>query len=210
MPKLHSLLVTLVTLIVTVILAGCSSSPAVEGPSSSDVDYNALTPYKIGIGDQLNISVWRNAELSSAVPVRPDGKISIALVGDVVAAGKEVPALAKEIEKSLDKFIRNPQVTVIVTGANNAEYNNRVRITGAVGNPVSVPHRDEMTVLDLVLQAGGLTEFASGNKAKLYRKTGDGVKTYKIHLNSIMKKGDLRTNYELMPADILTVPESAF
>ncbi len=206
MPKLHSL----IAILILALVAAACSSPSVQAPKEIKLNYSSLTPYTIGISDQLNVSVWRNPELSMVVPVRPDGKISIPLVGDVVAAGKEVPALAKEIETSLDKYIRNPQVTVIVTAANNAEYNNRVRITGAVVQPVSVPHREYMTVLDLVLEAGGLTEFASGNNAKLYRKTPDGVKSYAVHLNSIMKKGDVRTNYELMPTDIIAVPESVF
>lgn len=193
-----------------VIGTGCSSSSRIAAPDVSAVDFSAVDTYKIGIADQLNVVVWRNPELSVMVPVRPDGKISIPLIGDVVAAGRETPELAAEIEKALANYVRTPNVTVIVTAANNAEYFNRVRVTGAVVQPVSLPYRANMTVLDLVLAAGGLTEFASGNRAKLYRKTADGIKTYKVSLKDIMNKGDIRTNYTLLPSDILTVPESVF
>ncbi|TVZ41307.1 polysaccharide export outer membrane protein [Alteromonadaceae bacterium 2753L.S.0a.02] len=196
--------------LVAILGVACSSTSKLPAPKTSAVDFNSVDTYRIGIADQLNVVVWRNAELSVNVPVRPDGKISIPLIGDVVAAGKEAPALSEEIEKALASFVRTPNVTVIVTAANNAEYFNRVRITGAVVQPVSVAYREHMTVLDLVLAAGGLSEFASGNGAKLYRKTDAGVKTYNVRLKDIMNKGDIRTNYTLLPSDIVTVPESVF
>lgn len=166
--------------------------------------------YKIGVGDQLQINVWRNPELSMAVPVRPDGKISLPLVGDVSASGLSAEVLAENISKDLGSFIRNPQVTVVVTDPGSAEFQRRIRITGAVNGQLSMPYRDGMTVLDLVLEAGGITEFASGNATKLYRNVEGEVKIYPIRLGDILNKGRLETNYLLLPSDIVTVPERAF
>ncbi|MFL0811242.1 MAG: polysaccharide biosynthesis/export family protein [Agarilytica sp.] len=167
----------------------------------------ALNEYKIGVGDQLRINVWKNEELSSEVPVRPDGKISLPLVGDINAQGLSALQLSANITTSLKAFIRSPQVNIIVLDAGSVDYLLRVRVTGAVSTPRSIPHRDGMTVLDLVLEAGGPTEFASANRAKLFRKVNGEVKTYPIRLNDILKKGRLQTNYTLAPSDIVIVPE---
>lgn len=169
-----------------------------------------IPEYKIGAGDQLYINVWQNPDLSLAVPVRPDGKISVPLVGDATAVGLSAETLSVNLREQLSKFIRNPEVTVIVTSAISAEYLTRVRITGAVQAPQSTPYRQGMTILDLLLQAGSLTPFANGNGAILYRKTKDGTKRYSVRLDSIVKEGDISTNYELRPSDILIVPESIF
>jgi polysaccharide export outer membrane protein len=166
--------------------------------------------YRIGISDELQISVWKNPDLSVAVPVRPDGKISVPLAGDVVAAGNSAEELANLVSTALSEFIRSPQVTVIVTSANSAAFLQRVRITGAVVAPQSIPYRQGMNVLDVVLQAGGLTPFAVGNDALLYRQTKDGLKKYPIYLKDILEKGRLKTNYELAPSDILTIPQRSF
>jgi len=166
--------------------------------------------YQIGVGDQLNVMVWRNADLTITVPVRPDGKISVPLVGDIFAAGKSAPTLAKEIEGVLTNFIRTPQVTVIITNANSTEFINRVRVTGAVNSPMSMPFRKGMTVLDLVLLSGGVSEFADGNNTTLYRLTSTGIETYPVYVEDILKNGDVRSNYTLMPSDIVTVPEQLF
>lgn len=166
--------------------------------------------YRIGAGDQLLVNVWQNPDLSLSVPVRPDGKISVPLVGDAKAVGLSAEELAVNLKAKLSKFIRSPEVTVIVTSPVSAEFLSRVRITGAVSAPQSIPYRQGMTVLDLLLQAGSLTPFANGNDAVLYRKTKDGVKRYSIRLDSLIKEGDITTNYELRPSDILIVPESIF
>lgn len=163
--------------------------------------------YEIGVGDVLDINVWRNPELSLSVPVRPDGKISIPLVGDVQASGESASSLSESLRSNLVNFIRNPQVTVIVAETISADFNRRVRVTGAVENPISVAYRDGMTVLDLVLDAGGLNEFALANRAKLYRKGAEGVTAFEIRLGDILNKGKLETNYELAPSDIITIPE---
>jgi polysaccharide export outer membrane protein len=166
--------------------------------------------YRIGIGDSLKIDVWNNAELSTAVPVRPDGKISIQLVGDIVASDRTAKELSADIGKLLEQYVRNPQVTVTVTNPASSDFRQRVRVTGAVNNPVSLPYRKGMTVLDVVLEAGNLSQFADGNNAKLYRETAEGVKAYSVLLDDLVNKGQMQTNYKLYPSDVITVPERVF
>lgn len=190
------------------LLGACSSTKSVAPPPVTDI--NAIEEYRIGVGDSLDINVWRNPELSVSVPVRPDGKISMPLIGDLVAANLTTKELSDSIVTNLTNYVRSPQVTVIVTNPSSSDFQRRVRITGAVSNPQSIPYRDGMTVLDLVLLAGGVNEFASGNKAKLYRKVNGQIKVYPIRLNDLVNKGDVRTNYPLQPSDIVTVPERSF
>jgi polysaccharide export outer membrane protein len=190
------------------LMQACSSSKVVPPPVTSDS--NALEEYRIGVGDDLQVNVWRNEELSVSVPVRPDGKISMPLVGDILAADLTTKELSDNIVRSLTNFVRSPQVTVIVTNPSSSDFQRRVRITGAVRNPQSIAYREGMTVLDLVLMAGGTNEFASGNNAKLYRKANGQVKVYPIHLNDLINRGRVETNYPLQPSDIVTVPERAF
>lgn len=189
-------------------LIACESTGPIEVPESK-VSYSE-EEYRIGVSDQLAISVWRNEDLSLTVPVRPDGKISVPLVGDVLAAGKSSEALAADITAQLTEFIRSPQVTVIVLDAASTDFQQTVRVTGAVVSPSAFPFRKGMTVLDVVLQVGGLTEFASENKSKLYRSTGGEVKAYPIYLRDILERGKLETNYPLAPGDIISVPERSF
>lgn len=166
--------------------------------------------YHIGVDDVVQVSVWRNENLSVTVPVRPDGMISIPLAGDVLAGGKTPEQVAVSIEKKLSRYIRAPQVTVILTQLNSHEYLSRVRVTGAVRNPISVSYRQGMTILDVVLTAGGVTEFAAPNRTRLYRKNGTKTKSFRIHLGDILNKGQLKTNLELQPGDVITVPERVF
>lgn len=189
-------------------LSACSNQVAVEKPQ--EIRANAIGEYTIGVGDQLYIDVWKIPELTMAVPVRPDGNISLPLVGDIVAQGSSAEQLAKTITQDLEKYIRSPQVTVIVTNAVSVDYLLRVRVTGAVNNPRSIAHRDGMTVLDLVLEAGGPSIYAAGNGAKLYRKIDGVVKVYPVKLDDILNKGKLETNFTLYPSDIVTVPERLF
>lgn len=195
-------------LIFLLILGGCSSRGLVS--ELPPLPTNAIAEYKIGVGDELRVNVWKNTELSMAVPVRPDGKISLPLVGDILAQGMTPTKLAENITVGLKTFIRSPQVNVIVINAGSVDYLLRVRVTGAVRSPRSLPHKDGMTVLDLVLEAGGPTEYASSNNAKLYRKVDGEVKVYPIRLNDILNKGKLKTNYTLAPSDIVTIPERLF
>lgn len=166
--------------------------------------------YRIGVSDQLQVSVWRNPDLSVSVPVRPDGKISVPLAGDLLAAGRTSEELSADIAKTLESYVRNPEVTVIIVSPNSADYLQRVRITGAVNAPQSLSYQQGMTVLDVILQAGGVTAFGVPNGALLYRQTKDGLKVYPVYLEDILEEGKLETNYQLAPSDILTVPERVF
>lgn len=200
----------LVLILVTLFIVGCSTKreyPPIEpyAPSTS-----GQSTYVIGVGDMLSISVWRNQDLSVQVPVRPDGKVSVPLVGDIQAAGLSAEQLAQKLTSELSNYVRTPQVTVIVENAVSSEFLHRVRITGAVNSPMSVPYRDGMTVMDIVLLAGGLTPLADANGAKLYRNTSEGTKAYPVYLEDILDKGDLRSNYAISPSDTITVPESRF
>ena len=200
-------LIPFIGLLILAVAAGCATNPDVPPPPEGN---KLVGEYEIGVGDSLRINVWRNEELSGAVPVRPDGKISLALVGDVQAAGVTTSVLSERLEGALAEYVRNPQVTVIVTNPSSSDFQRRVRVTGAVQSPQSIPYREGMTVLDLVLMAGGLNEFAAPNKAKLYREVEDQVKAYPIYLDDLINKGKLNTNYPLAPSDIVTVPERAF
>lgn len=188
------------------LLSACSSMgstneapPIATGPAVSD--------YLIGVDDMVQVTVWKNPELGITAPVRPDGKISVPLIGDVVAAGKAPNEVGEDIQKRLAVFVRDPQVAVILTDLRSHEYLSRVRVTGAVRNPVSIPYRQGMTVLDAVLAAGGLTNFAASDRAELYRRQGDGTRTYKVSLDRILNHGDLSTNFAVAPGDVITVPE---
>lgn len=190
----------------SLVLAACASGPVDQPPKTDQV----LEEYRIGVGDSLRVNVWRNEEISSDVPVRPDGMISLPLVGDIRAAGETSEELAEKLTEELTEYLRSPQVTVIVTNPSSSDYQRRVRITGAVQNPQSMAYRAGMTVLDIVLMAGGPNEFASPNNAKLYRRVEGDLKTYPVRLNDLINKGKLETNYSLQPSDIVSVPERAF
>ncbi len=164
--------------------------------------------YKIGPLDQLNIIVWRNAELSSTVTVRPDGRISVPLVDDVLAAGKSPSELAKVVEQTLSRVVRDPSVTVIVGGFQGV-YNDQIRIVGEATRPQAVPYRQDMTILDVMIQAGGLTDFADGNGAVLVRGADNG-KQYSVRLKDLLKRGDISANVQVRPGDIIIVPQSWF
>ena len=198
----------LVQILLLVLLGACSSSKSVAPPPVSDTQ--VLSEYLIGVGDALQISVWRNPELSLSVPVRPDGKVSMPLIGDIMAANLTATQLSANIVKSLSGYVKSPQVTVIVANPSSSDFQRRVRITGAVRSPQSIPYREGMTVLDLVLLAGGPNEFASSNKAKLYRKVNGELNVYSVKLDDLINKGKVDTNYALQPSDIVTVPERAF
>lgn len=194
------------TAALAVAVAGCGSfnryppAPAV-----------ATTPdhlYKIGALDTLNIVVWRNPDLSSTVTVRPDGRISLPLVENVEAAGRQPADLSRDIEKALAKFIREPVVTVIVSNFQGVSTE-QIRIVGEATRPQAVAFRQNMTVLDVMIQAGGLTDFADGNGAVLVRGSEQG-KQYSLRLKDLIKRGDISANVEIKPGDIIIVPQSWF
>lgn len=189
--------------------AGVVDNSAVTGATGPDIGSKSGT-YKIGVDDGLQITVWRNPDLSTTVPVRPDGKISVPLVGDVQAGGLTPEEVAANIKQKLAYYIRDPNVTVIVTSLRSHEFLSRVRVTGAVRTPKSMPERAGMTVLDAVLEAGGVNDFAAPNRTKLYRKGKTRTEVLDVELGDILNKGKLDTNFELKPGDIITVPERLF
>jgi polysaccharide export outer membrane protein len=164
--------------------------------------------YIVGPGDSLQIFVWRNPELSTTVPVRPDGKITTPLVQDMLAVGKTPSQLARDIELVLAEYIRSPQVNVIVATPLSAF--SQVKVIGHVASPQSMPYREGLRVLDVVLASGGLAQFAAGNRAKIVRKK-DGKQTeIRVRVADLLNKGDMRQNFELQPGDVLVIPESRF
>lgn len=171
---------------------------------ASSPDYN----YVVGPGDTLNINVWRNPELSSTVPVRPDGKVSTPLVDELVAQGKTPIEIARDVEKALGKFVRDPVVTVIVTNF-VGPYSEQIRVVGEAAKPQFLPYKQKMTVMDVMIAVGGLTEFADGNKATIVRAS-EGNKRYSVRLNDLVKRGDIAANVEMLPGDILIIPQGWF
>ncbi|MDL0429727.1 polysaccharide biosynthesis/export family protein [Marinobacter sp. TBZ242] len=214
MSSKYSLRGLLLSLTAVAFFAGCAGPQ----PSSQDAINEALSlqtstsvdEYVLGPTDVIQISVWRNADLSMSVPVRPDGRVSMPLIGDINATGKTPEQLANEIEEGLTNYIREPKVTVVVTSMGSHEFSDRVRVTGAVNQSISVAHRSGMTVLDMVLSAGGATPFAKLNDSMLYRSVGNKMVAIPVRLDDILNKGDVSTNYRLRPGDILTVPERNF
>jgi polysaccharide export outer membrane protein len=164
--------------------------------------------YKIGALDTLNVVVWRNPELSATVTVRPDGRISLPLVENIVAAGRQPAELSREVEAALVKYIKDPVVTVIVSNFQGVS-DEQIRIVGEASRPQAVAYRQNMTVLDVMIQAGGLTDFADGNGAVLVRGSEQG-KQYSIRLKDLLKRGDISANVAIKPGDIIIIPQSWF
>ena len=188
-----------------VLLAGCARTAHPPAPrDAASPDYK----YVIGPLDVVNIIVWRNPELSMSVPVRPDGLITTPLVEDLPALGKDPTTLAREIEKALSKFLRDPVVTVIVTNF-VGPYNQTIRVIGEAQQPQMLAYRQNMTVLDVMIAVGGLTDFADGNAATILR-TADGGKVYGVKLRDLIKRGDYSANVDVKPGDILIIPQSWF
>jgi polysaccharide export outer membrane protein len=203
---LVTLALRLAATVVAASLAACAA-PRTYPPAP----IKAETPnhrYKIGPLDTINVVVWRNPELSGTFTVRPDGRISTPLVEDVLAAGKNPADLSREIEQLLSRVIRDPVVTVLVSSF-QGNYNEQIRIVGEAAKPQSVPFRQNMTILDVMVQAGGLTDFADGNAAVLVRGS-EGGKQYSVRLKDLLKRGDISANVDVKPGDIVIVPQSWF
>lgn len=190
--------------IVAFLAAGCASQYPSAPAAAMSSDYN----YIIGPGDNVNIVVWRNPELSQSVPVRPDGKITTPLVEDLPAMGKDPSTLARDIEKALAKYIRDPVVTVIVTGF-VGPYSEQVRVIGEAAKPQLLAYKQKMTLLDVMIAVGGITDFADGNRATILRAS-EGGKQYSVRLKDLIKRGDVSANVEVMPGDVLIIPQSWF
>ncbi len=195
-----------VAVVVAASLVGCAGfKNHPDAPVVAAVpDYN----YIVGPGDTLNIIVWRNPELSQVVPVRPDGQVSTPLVDGLMAQGKTSVQIARDVEKELAKYVRDPVVTVIVTGF-VGPYSEQIRVVGEAAKPQFLPYKQKMTVLDVLIAAGGLTDFADGNKATLIR-TAEGNKRYNVRLNDLIKRGDIDANVDVLPGDILIIPQGWF
>jgi len=194
-------------------LVGCASTPNQPPPLVSMEDLGStvlIESYKMAVGDVVQVNVWKNEELSVSEPIRPDGKISLPLVGDVMAAGLEPQELATEIKERLFSFVKKPNVTVILTSLQGHEFLSRVRVTGSVENDMSMPYQQGMTVLDAVLEAGGVNLYADSNRTRLFRRIGGANETYDIQLRDILEEGDMSTNALLVPGDVITVPERRF
>ncbi|ALP54104.1 sugar ABC transporter substrate-binding protein [Candidatus Tenderia electrophaga] len=189
-------------------LGGCTGNVK---PASSMKDIKSIPDYNyiIGPGDNVNIFVWRNPEVSMSVPVRPDGKITTPLVEDLQASGKTPTELARKIEEVLGTYIKDPSVTVIVTGF-VGPYDQQVRVIGEATSPQALPYRENMTLLDLMIAVGGLTEFAAGNNAVLVRRVNGREMQYRLRIDDLIDEGDISANVPMLPGDILIVPESWF
>jgi polysaccharide biosynthesis/export protein len=187
------------------VVTGCATGRYDPAPATAaSSDYN----YHIGPGDTVNIVVWRNPELSMSVPVRPDGKMAAPLIEDLPAIGKDPTTLARDIEKALGKFIRDPVVTVIVTQF-VGPYSEQIRVVGEAAKPQVLQYRQKMTLLDVMIAVGGMTDFADGNGASILRAA-DGSKQYGVRIKDLVKRGDVSANVEMKPGDVLIIPRSWF
>jgi polysaccharide export outer membrane protein len=185
--------------------AGCASSP--HDKITSPVTPKPASQYIIGPGDILEVYVWLVPEVSRTVPVRPDGRITTPLVEDMQAVGKTPTELAHDIERELAKHIKKPNVSVMVKSFVGT-FREQIRVVGQAAEPQARPFREDITLLDVIIEVGGLTEFAAGNRAKIVRRTGDGPREIKVRLGDLVLNGDISANVAMQPGDILIIPAS--
>jgi len=197
----------------TLLLAfGCvdqSNRLPMPAPEIIAGDYSQATEYRIGPGDTLKVNVWHNSELSSDLTVRPDGRISMPLVGELAAAGRTAPDVAKEIQEKLKPFVKDPLVTVTLTQF-VGPYSRQVRVIGEAAQPKAIPYTANMTVLDVMIAVGGLTKYADGDRAEIVRTVLGVQRTFEVHLDSLIKDGDITANVSVHPGDILIIPQRFF
>jgi polysaccharide export outer membrane protein len=209
--KINFLVLFFLTLLVTV--SGCSQPETIPVRSETGAQGESISPasplYVIGPGDTLNVFVWGDAELSTQVVVRPDGLITTPLVEDLPASGKTPTELARLLEQRLSMFVKNPKVTVSVTNF-IGRYTEQVRVVGQAAQPQSIAYREGMTLLDVIISVGGLTEFAAGNKATIVRKVNGKTMQYRVRLDDLIRDGDISANTQMMPGDVLIIPETWF
>lgn len=186
-------------------LAGCATPTPPSAAALAPVNPD----YLIGPGDNVTITVWRNPEVSGSVPVRPDGKITTPLVEDLPAAGKTSTQLARDIEQALAKFIQQPVVTVIVTNF-VGNYGDQIRVIGQAARPQALPYRRDMSLMDVLITVGGITEFAAGNKASIIRNVDGKQEKLNVRLDDLIRDGDISANMPMRPGDVLVIPESFF
>ena len=189
------------------VLSACTKSypPLEGGPPPALVSPN----YIIGAGDNVDIFVWRNDELSASVTVRPDGKITTPLIEDVTASGKTPTQLARDMEKELEVYVKNPVVTVMVNGF-VGPYTEQIRVVGQATNPQALPYRDQMSLLDLMIAVGGMTDFADGNRSKVVRVVDGNWQEFSVRIDDLINGADINANVYMLPGDILIIPESWF
>jgi polysaccharide export outer membrane protein len=190
-------------------LAGCSSLEELPTAKPVAETEELETEYRIGSDDSLQIFVWRNPELSNSVSVRPDGKITIPLIEDLPATGKTPTELARDIEKQLSVYIQDPIVTVIMRGFVGLPKD-RVRVVGEAAQPQALPYRSTMTLLDIMISVGGLTDFADGNRATISRLVDDELKQFRVRIDDMLRAGDMSANVRIMPGDVIVIPEAWF
>ena len=192
-------------LMLILMLSGCGTTYPPLGQSGAAVD----PPYLVGPGDMLNVVVWRSPELSVTAPVRPDGKFTTPLVEDLQASGKTTTEIAREIEQVLSRYVQKPVVTVMVTNF-AGPYSQQVRVIGEVARPQALAYRQRMTLLDVMIAVGGLTDFAAGNRASIQRNEEGKPQQFGVRLHDLMRGGDLSANVEMRPGDVLVIPQSYF
>jgi polysaccharide export outer membrane protein len=190
------------------VLAACSQR-GVDEASVPVSTTDRAAYYQIGPGDVLQVFVWRNPDLTVTVPVRPDGRISVPLIEDLVVTGKTPTVVARDIEQSLQTYVQDPVVTVIVSNF-VGPFTQQVRVVGEAAQPQAIPYRDNMSVLDVMIAAGGLTRFASGNRAVIARSVNGSTREIRVRLSDLLKDGDLSANVAMAPGDVLIVPQSWF
>lgn len=190
------------------VVAACTGPSAELGPAST-AEREPTALYRIGPGDTLKVFVWGNPGLSDEVPVRPDGRVSIPLLEDVEAADKTPTELAREIEEQLSAFVADPLVTVIVTEF-TGPFSEQVRVVGEAAEPQAIPFRDDMTILDVMIEVGGLTEFAAGNRSTLIRTAEGSEQQYRVRLDDLVRDGDISANVAMRPGDVVIIPETFF
>lgn len=210
MPRIASRIrsIAAAVLAAAVMVAGCASGGP-EPMLPSGAEPLAQTDYIIAPGAVLNIFVWQHPDLSTNVPVRPDGKISTPLIEDMVAAGKTPTQLARDMEEVLARYIRQPTVNVIVQTA-APSFEQQVRVVGQAANPQALSYREGMMLIDVMIQVGGLGPFAAGNRAKLVRRTADGTVEVPVRLDDLLNAGDMRQNVRIQPGDVIIIPEARF
>ena len=204
------LISTVVIFLVTVVLSACTTTKTQhpELPvATGDAQY--ATRYRIAPGDTVQIFVWRNPEVSTSVPVRPDGLLSAPLLEELPAAGKTPAELSRDIEKELSTYLRDPLVTVIVNGFVGT-YREQIRVMGEASEPRSLLYRDSMTLLDVMITVGGLTEFADGNGSTLVRVEDGKQMQYRVRIDDLIRDGDIGANVDMRPGDIVIIPEAWF
>jgi polysaccharide biosynthesis/export protein len=202
------------TLAGLMLLAGCAgggSTVVTDGGGQTAATQSSVenSEYIIGPDDQLQVFVWRNPELTTTVPVRPDGRISVPLVEDMPAVGKTPAQLSRDLEGKLKQYVQDPIVNVIVTSF-NGPFAQQIRVVGEAAKPQAIAYRANMSLLDVMISVGGLTKYASGNRAVIVRQEDGKSKSINVRLSDLLKDGDVSANTRMMPGDVLIIPQSWF